>query len=177
MVRTALPSRDLVQQLLRYDAVTGELIWLPRPREMFATRRAFGTWNARYAGKPAGCIDRGRFIVRIKRANFHAQRIVWLYVHGEPVPAIIDHADRNGLNNCISNLRNSTHSQNMANSVGRKNNTSGFRGVIPFKGKFRAIIMHERKLIRLGTFSAIENAAEAYRQAAIQLRGKFARWD
>ena len=33
MALKPLPPRELLHQLLRYDAETGDLIWLPRPRE------------------------------------------------------------------------------------------------------------------------------------------------
>jgi hypothetical protein len=42
------------------------LIWQTRPREHFPSNRAWNTWNARYAGKPAGVLrDDGYILVQL----------------------------------------------------------------------------------------------------------------
>lgn len=52
---------------------------------------------------------------------------------------VIDHADRDGLNNRRDNLRYATDSQNNCN-IGRKIGVSGFRGVYPHREKWAAHI-------------------------------------
>src|SRR5437762_1298651 len=48
---------------------------------------------------------------------------------------ILDHKDRNYLNNQIDNLRSATISQNKINSKLQRNNTSGFKGVCFYKAR------------------------------------------
>ena len=89
----------------------------------------------------------------------------------------IDHRNHNGLDNCRSNLRHCTKSQNAANRRGLSvNNTSGFRGVTWDKQctKWRARLDVNGKRHHLGLFSAKEDAAKAYKKAATQQFGQFA---
>jgi hypothetical protein len=112
----------------------------------------------------------------VGHTQYRAHRLVWLYVHGEPVPNVIDHVDHNKLNNRISNLRAATKSQNGANMRMRNANTSGVKGVGRVgKGQFRARVMLHGKEIHLGRFDTLEEAAKARFEAASRLHGPFAR--
>lgn len=88
--------------------------------------------------------------------------------------AWVDHIDRDTLNNRRGNLRQCTAAQNIANGGKRRHNSSGYRGVVWYKGKWVAQIGHRRKLLYLGRFSTPEEAAIAYDAAARQLYGEFA---
>jgi hypothetical protein len=174
-----LPDRDLVRQLLHYDVASGVFAWKPRPRSMFRNEQNFRLWNTRYAGKAAGTINpAGHLRVAVGHIQYHAHRLVWLYMHGEPVPDVIDHIDHNKLNNRFTNLRAATKLQNGANSGKRKNNTTGIKGVglLPH-GSYRARIMFNGKDIALGRFKTLEEAAKARFEAATRLHGVFARHD
>lgn len=94
-----------------------------------------------------------------------------------PRGVLVDHRDRNGLNNCRSNLRYATYSQNACNSVKRRNSLSRFRGVTFFRptGKWAASIALSGIRHHLGHFVAEEDAARAYDEAAVRLHGEFAR--
>ena len=174
MAIKTLPSRALLHQLLRYDAETGDLIWLPRSVEIFATKHRHAVWTTKHCGKVAGCIRRPvkgpayRFI-RIGAAQYQAHRLVWLYVHGGPVPDLIDHQDRDPLNNRLKNLRAATRAQNRANS--RPSTKLGIKGVYARGRRFYAMAGKTY----LGTFTTIEEAAAAYEAAAVKLHGEFAR--
>lgn len=90
-------------------------------------------------------------------------------------PAIeIDHKDGNGLNNTKDNLRTCTKSQNCANRGLRSDNLSGFKGVSWAYGKWRTRITVEQKIIHIGRYSDIIEAAEAYNIAAVKYFGEFA---
>jgi HNH endonuclease len=176
MAPKTLPPRELLCQLLHYDPDAGDFTWLPRPREMFSSKHNCGTWHTRYAGKRAGCIEPGGYrVIHLGDRTCKEHRLVWLYVHGEPVPIQIDHIDRDRTNNRIANLRAATPSQNIANSKGY--GRLGVKGVRPWKGSFRAHIRFNGTGFHLGTFATVEEAAQAYREAAIRLQGEFARWD
>jgi hypothetical protein len=133
-------------------------------------------WNARFAGKPAGSRIYSGTNVVIDYAKYRAHRIIWLYVYGDPVPDIIDHADGDPHNNRIENLRAATHAQNLANCIARKHNKLGVKGVAKRGNRFWATIFLNRKAVRLGSFDTTEEAAKAYRDAAIKAYGEFARW-
>jgi len=87
---------------------------------------------------------------------------------------MIDHIDRNKLNNCRNNLRVATRQQNSANSRSRKNNKSGYKGICLNHDHWRAQIRVNRKTICLGTFNSPEEAHEAYCKAAVEYYGEFA---
>lgn len=88
-----------------------------------------------------------------------------------------DHRDLNGLNNSRENLRAATHVQNQGNTGLRKNNTSGFKGVLfdSRLGKWFAKIQPKGKSIVLGCYNSPEEAAKAYDRAAVSYFGDFAR--
>lgn len=93
-----------------------------------------------------------------------------------PKGKVVDHRDRNGLNNTRGNLRIATHSQNCCNRVRPGNNSSKYRGVLRCKDrrKWRANICVNGKKRHLGYFENEEDAARAYDEAAKELHGEFA---
>lgn len=98
-----------------------------------------------------------------------------------PVGANVDHENGNTLDNQrMSNLRLCPQSKNIGNAKLRKNNTSGFKGVVrcpPLaNGKmWRAEIMIDRKHVALGWHPTPQDAARAYDAKALELFGEFAR--
>lgn len=89
----------------------------------------------------------------------------------------VDHKDRDTLNNKKENLRPCGQSQNGANRIRHKNNTSGFKGVTFKKdaGRWSARIGVGWKRIHLGYFDTACDAAIAYDAAARKHFGEFAR--
>lgn len=118
-----------------------------------------------------------------KRQGYYACRKdqgTTVYLHRQIMsPAagmVVDHIDGDGLNNCRSNLRVVTKADNAMNSAGRS--ASGFRGVYysPDRGKWRAYVTRPTGgRMWLGGFETAEEAAQAYDQAVIRLRGPIAR--
>jgi hypothetical protein len=157
-----LPALELLQARFDYDPLTGILL------------------DAQ-TGQPAPTRIKGGYVLIARgfATAFCVHRIAWaLYHKRDPYPAIIDHIDQNGLDNTINNLRLSTVSLNLANRGKQRNNTSGYKGVHLHKpnGKWRAQIKVKGKVIKLGYFADIQDAAMAYCAAAIFYFGEHANW-
>lgn len=87
---------------------------------------------------------------------------------------VIDHINRNKLDNRKSNLRICRNGQNVKNQGNRKNNTSGHRGVGKLKnGKYRVRISHLGKEKIIGLYDDYESAVLARKQAELEEYGEF----
>ena len=87
---------------------------------------------------------------------------------------IVDHKDRDKLNNRKSNYRVCSFAKNLLNSGMKKNNTSGYKGVFKEGKKWQARIGVDGENIRLGLFKDKREAAKAYNAGAIKHHGEFA---
>lgn len=89
----------------------------------------------------------------------------------------VDHINGDGLDNRGANLRLATHAENGLNKGCLKNNKIGIKGVSWCRRseKWKAQIQLNGRSKTLGRFDTTEEAAAAYREAAQQLHGPFAR--
>ena len=151
-------TRARLRELLHYDEDTGEFRWWKR------------VGDESQLGERAGhlkiCID-GRC--------YQAHQLAWRHVTGRWCRPLIDHRDGDATNNRWINLRRATPSQNIANSRRPRHNTSGYKGVSLWRGRWRAVICNNGRLVYLGTFATPEAAHAAYVAAASKLFGEFAR--
>lgn len=164
MAAKALPSPELLRQLLRYEPESGKLFWLPRPRTMFPDHRSWSTWNSRFANKEAfTSFSDGYFIGSVDYVKMKAHRVIWAIHTGEWPNGDIDHINRVRSDNRISNLRCVTRSENLHNCSLRRDNTSGKAGVRWCKTyKFwEARINHNGKFYFLGYHDSFAAAAAA----------------
>lgn len=111
---------------------------------------------------------------------YQAHRVAWLMAKGSWPKGVVDHENNNHGDNRLSNLRDCTHAQNIANQRRKKTSKSGVKGVYwdSCRGKWHAQIVKSvggRKSKTLGRFDTIEEAANAYAQAATEMFGEFAR--
>ena len=77
---------------------------------------------------------------------------------------MIDHENRNGLNNTKKNLVRSNHSKNTRNSKRFYKSSSGYRGVYLVRGMWRVILY-------LGYFKSKTAAKTAYQKAVRKIFG------
>lgn len=112
------------------------------------------------------------------QGKFYARRRTGkdkVYMHQELLSvSLVDHIDRDGLNNQRYNLRESNSKGNARNRGLSKSNTSGFKGVVWYKGKWEARIRVDGKTLRLGSFDDPLLAAMLYDNTANELFGEFA---
>lgn len=95
-----------------------------------------------------------------------------------PLNKIVDHKNRNGLDNRKENLRICTRSQNRMNCIKNRGNKTGYKGVHKshMKSKpYRSQIRYHGKIYHLGCFRTAKAAARAYDVKSFELFGEFAR--
>lgn len=167
-MRRPLPSQDVLQELLSYDAETGHLFWRERNRRWFPNDRSHKVWNSRFAGKRAFTAAFTGYPCGQLLSCFHfAHRVIWKLVHGEE-PDTIDHINGDRSDNRLSNIRSVSHRQNMQNVPRKSNNTTGVVGVSirGDTGRYTARIRVGERYLSLGCFDTLEEAAAARRAAS-----------
>lgn len=114
------------------------------------------------------------------KVEYYLHDLVWSRMMDADVPHgfLVDHINRDKLDNRRTNLRLATKSQNEQNKTKRRaNTTSRFKGVVKMSGRkkcWRATITEDGYNIHVGTFYTEKEAAIAYNQAAYARWGEFA---
>ena len=149
-----MPTLDQLHELLDYDPKTGEFQWLVQGK---------GHWRDK-----VGCIttfkNGGKYIViRLGPRLYLAHRLAWFWMTGKWPKNLIDHEDRDGLNNRWKNLRQATRRQNVTNAKIWSTNTSGATGVGWHKQKqrWRAYFGNKHLGLFMNKSDAIQAAAKA----------------
>ncbi len=128
------------------------------------------------------------YAIRSKQINGKKKMIFMHSVILKPKSdnSLVDHKDRDGLNNLEHNLRECTHTQNMQNRSIQKNNKSGFHGVhkkvsesihkgVSYKYESWAFAIRVNGItIRTSGFKDKISAAKAYDELAKKYFGEFA---
>ena len=158
----ALPSQARLRELLDYEPHTGALVWKQHPL------------RKDLVGRPAGSKNSYSLSVALEGSKYKVHRLIWMWMTGEdPGELEIDHVDHNPLNNCWTNLRLATRSENNRNVRG-KSKQGLPKGVRRNLGRFQAQLKLAGKTLHLGTFDSPEEAHRAYMAAANDLHGEFA---
>jgi hypothetical protein len=156
-----LLTAEILRLILSYDELTGIFVWLTGQRKGLVA----GTRHGKY------------YSISIDSNKYLSHRLAWLYIHGEWPKEEIDHINSDCLDNRLSNLRCANRAQNNRNKGSYKNSKSGVKGVCLHKktGKWFVQIKNDNRKIYLGLYSTIEEAANAYAEAANNLHKEFAR--
>jgi len=156
-------TQETLKAQFEYEPETGML------RCTTGRRKAY-PWRG--AGK-----QRRYLIAEICGEAIYLHRAVWLW-HFGTLPAMVDHIDGNPGNNRIENLRECTPAQNQYNSARKSNNKSGYKGVAycpMYRNPWRARIVVDKRVVLLGYFGSVEEAAKAYEAGAATYAKEFAR--
>jgi hypothetical protein len=130
------------------------------------------------AGRVAGSInDQGYVLISFKNQVRRAHRLAWFYMTKRWPSEYLDHIDGVRSNNAFSNLREASPLQNQANMRAHRDSKTGIVGVSFYKrdANWRAYICVAGKIKHLGYFQTIDEAVQARKQAAMEMKGDFAR--
>lgn len=161
------PTAETLREVLDYDAETGIFRWKKSLSAKIKIGSLAGTKH------PRGW----QISSKILGGAFLAHRLAWMYVTGKNPgeDMVIDHRDRNPMNNAFSNLRLCTQQQNTWNQSLKKQNKTGVKGVslLP-SGKFHARLRTGDGIKLLGNFDDLESATLAIDAARVKYHGEFA---
>lgn len=165
----AEPKIERLKELLVYTPSTGSLVWGNRPD--------FRPCNkARWLGKQAGGRHKDGYVqLIIDGKHLLGHRVAWAMFYGAWPADQIDHKNGQRDDNRIANLRDASRNENARNRKISTQNCTGYKGVVPHQGKYRAKIKKDGKRYHLGTFESPEDAHAAYCAEASRLHGDFAR--
>ncbi len=140
-------TQEQLKERIHYNKDTGILTW-----------KNSSAWNIK-DGHIAGTLTSYGYIqINIKIDGiallYRAHRLAWLYEHGEFPRGQIDHINHNRSDNRLCNLRDVTHMTNKRNQPIRRDNKSGFTGVVWAKSikRWLASITVDGKMINLGCY-------------------------
>lgn len=156
MRRKLYPTKEALDFLFRCDFEKGELWWKK-------TNKLAG-WDHTCTGGVT------YHSVEINGSVYYAHILIWIMYYGKMPEGRIDHENRTGTSNWITNLRIApSESHNKANRSKRN------AGVYARGNKFVAVIDYKGITRHLGTFLTREIAQLAHDNASIKLYGEFAR--
>lgn len=152
-----LPSQEDLNDLLEYR--DGNLYWRKASRKGKSAEHS--TLRGSYK------------IIYLRGQRLAAHRVIFKMFYGEE-PDMVDHIDRNPLNNKIHNLRSATASLNAVNSKTFCSNTSGYRNIFVSRnclGEAVYVVTLKRgsKSMHLGRFKILQEAIEARDSALLQI--------
>jgi HNH endonuclease len=145
---------------IRYDAATGVFTWAVSAPGITV-------------GKVAGSLTvAGYWVIKLGRESHRAHRLAWFLAHGEWPAGEVDHINGVRCDNRLQNLRVVDRAGNSQNRrVAQSNSKSGLLGVcwVPHARRWRAQIMANKVMHRLGYFSTPQDAHAAYLAAKSSL--------
>lgn len=173
MAAKALPSQEVLRQLLRCDPDTGMLFWKERGPEWFAdkdekytARRAANIFNRLYAGKEAltAIGIEGYKYGNLFGRKIYAHRAIYIILHGD-FSGEVDHVNGNRSDNRASNLRAVSRLDNTRNKGLPEGHPTGTLGVLWDRGRWKSTISLNNRSVYLGRFENFSDAVAARKAA------------
>ncbi len=163
MIKTIpLPSQEYLLDCFEHIGLF--LLWLERPIDHFMSYRSRQSFNARWAGTIAGCLDpKGYVKIGLDGQNYYAHRLIYK-IHTGLEPSIIDHDNRIKYDNRFNNLKSGTQAENLQNQNTYKNNSTGYPGICRYGLIWRVQVSLKRKRINLGRYNTLNEAIQAKKE-------------
>lgn len=145
-----------LSSILKYDPDTGIFRWRITHHRVKFNQIAGTKQEAR------NCIQ-----ICIAKKMYKAHRLAFIFMTGSYPKGVVDHINGDGFDNRWDNLRDVSQAVNARNCKLSKNNTSGITGVYfdKSRSKWAASIKVNKKVISLGRFDTIEEAAAIRKDA------------
>ena len=153
-------TRKQIKEIFYYNA--GKLFWNIDGGPSIKRGTPVGTKNSE-----------GYLQVKYGGKTYKVHRLIYM-LHHDDIPEKVDHKDTDRLNNDIRNLRPATAEQNMQNRNAPSTNTSGFKGVDKFSGKWRARVVVDGNRHTIGLYDTPEEAYKARASVVREYHGEFA---
>jgi hypothetical protein len=160
---------QLTRKIERIEQIRGRLFELfeYNPETGDFTRKVTVAHNA-MKGFIAGCPAKNGYLrIRISGKYYYNHRLAWLYQFGEWPAGDVDHINGIRDDNCLSNLRCVSRSENLQNRSAKGAAKSGLMGAYFDKNTGRwyskAQCIETGRQIGLGHYDTKEDAHEAYR--------------
>lgn len=148
------PNPEMMQQTWKIDADNGKVYSLQQKREIGVLSKQNGRVYITF-------IDKKGKSHQLKRSHI----IYYFYHKNMPVWGnVVDHADQNSINDCISNLTDKTFSENRDNTRKRSGCSSKYKGVSWHKPTqmWLSKVRHNNMNFHCGRFYDEQQAAREY---------------
>ena len=157
-------TQEFLQSIFSYNPDTGELLW-----KKHRCKSKVGA-EVGYSKNKAPHYK----FVRIDKKEYMLHRLIWIYVHGKLPDDKLIFVDGDVCNLKLANLMEATHSQMLQHSKTPKHNTTGVKGLIKFKDKFRCKITLDKKT-HSKIFNTVDEAKVWLAETREALHGKYAK--
>ena len=164
------PTLEQLSALFTVDVSGGRMFWKHPPKH-----------HPRLRGKEAGGVrpnhaGKKYWVIKIGKVAHKRARLIFLVARGHLPTPCVDHINGDSLDDRIVNLREATVLQNAWNHKRRKRGSSLPMGVrtVTNSSRYQARLAVNGKMIHLGCFDSVEQAATVYRQAREKHYGEFA---
>ncbi len=172
-----LPAPAYLAEYLDYR--NGQLFWKKRPDSLqLLSTRLRNSWDGRFLGKRAGSPMRhGYRLITVDGSRYLEHRIIFQMLRG-PFDGgqYVDHINHDHTDNRIENLRLCSHAENLMNQPGRPSKYGALPKHVHWnenEQKYKVVLRANGKAHHIGTFSTLDEASTAAKDARARLHGEF----